>query len=134
MQNVFFLEDNPPEFSISGLCLQPDRQVCPLGGAPTFARVVVKFSSASYGNFNATVIFDFGVFPKIVRYLGVVVAPEKHLVETLSLHPVVDSAQNNELAWMKKHKLVPFDDSLGKRFCFFCFKPNENSNFMSWNI
>lgn len=78
-----------------------------------FARVVIKFSCTSYGCFNATVIFDFGFAPRIVRYLGVVVAPEKHLIKTLALPPVVEYEQHNELAWIEKHKLVPFDPSAG---------------------
>ena len=80
---------------------------------PNFATVHVRFSSTSYGNRDVSVIFDFGYAPRIVRYLGVVVAPEKHLIKTLAFKPTVDSEQNNELVWLAKHKLVPFDCNSG---------------------
>ena len=80
------------------------------------AKIFVKFSSPSYGHFNATVVFDFGCPPRIVRHLGVIVAPEKHLFEKLSSAPTTSDEKHNELTWTQKYKLVSFDKTTkGKR-------------------
>lgn len=91
----------------------------------TFAKITVKFISPSYGHFNVTVVFDFGVAPRIVRYVGVVVAPEKHLFEKLSSHRTsVSDSKHNELAWLKKYKLVSFVDSTKGKYSATTSKAN----------
>ena len=123
LKNVFFLEKDCSEFSFGSITCGVDNGPLNIRGsdisfanyshAPvTFAKICVKFCSSSYGHFNVTIIFDFGFAPRIVRYVGAVVAPEKHLFEKLSLLPTTTSdGKHNELSWIKKYKLVSFDDS-----------------------
>ena len=122
---MFFLEKDCPEFSISSITNGVNDEPLDICGseislaqyapAPVmFAKICVKFRSPSYGHFNVTIVFDFGSAPRIFRYVGVVVAPEKHLFEKLSSSPTSTSDEkHNELSWMKKYKLVSFEGNAG---------------------
>ena len=123
LQNVFFLEKDCSEFSFSSITCGINNKPLNIHGGEislanyshtpvTFAKICVKFCTPSYGHFNVTIIFDFGFAPRIVRYVGVVVAPEKHLFEKLSSLPTTTSDdKHNELSWIQKYKLVAFDES-----------------------
>ncbi len=123
LQNVFFLEKDSREFSFSSTTCGINDEPLSIHGSdisfanysPTpvmFAKICVKFCTPSYGHFNVTIIFDFGFAPRIVRYVGVVVAPEKHLFEKLSTPPTTTpDDKHNERSWLQKYKLVSFDGS-----------------------
>jgi hypothetical protein len=120
---VLFLEKDCREFCFSSLTNGISGEPLNIHGSEIsltnysstpvmFAKICVKFCSPSYGHFNVTIVFDFGFAPRIVRYVGVVVAPEKHLFEKLSSPPTTTSNdKHNELTWTQKYKLVSFDGS-----------------------
>ena len=122
---MFFLEKDCCEFSFSSITKSVNDEPLDIHGseislanygpAPVmFAKICVKFRSPSHGHFNVTIVFDFGFAPRIFRYVGVVVASEKHLFEKLSLPPTTPSDEkHNELSWMKKYKMVSFEGSTG---------------------
>ena len=110
---VFMLDPCLPEFSITEVkvgqrVLQCSPQGCDCAGPlppSAHTKVSVRFSSKNYGSFNQRLIFNFGDWPKLVRHLGVVVAPEQDLVQHLKLPAVHE--QDSELVWLGKHQLVP---------------------------
>ena len=115
LQRVFTLDPYLSEFSIFEVkagdhTLQSGTQGCECGGTAIQApnvTVLVKFVSKSFGSFHQRLVFDFGVWPKVVRYLGVVVAPEQDLVQNLKF-PVV-CEEDSELVWLNKYQLHPLD-------------------------
>lgn len=120
---MFFLENDCSEFSFSSLTNGKEDEPLEIHGSEVslakfypssvmFAKICVKFCLPSYGHFNVAIIFDFGFAPRIVRYVGVVVAPEKHLFEKLSSPPIATSDEkHNELTWLQRYKVISFDGS-----------------------
>lgn len=120
LMKVFTLDPYLPEFSfvevkVGQRSLQCGPQGCECAGtlSPSVrsTKVSVKFLSKNFGSFNQRLVFDFGVWPKLVRHLGVVVAPEQDLVQHLKLPAVHE--KDSELVWLSKHQLIPLDPLQG---------------------
>lgn len=73
-------------------------------------KILLKFCAKRYGNYWQEVIFDFGGYPKVTRKLGVQVATEESLQQTMKYNP--SKHENNELSWLEKHKVICFDGSV----------------------
>lgn len=70
--------------------------------------MTVQFVASCYGNFYQRLVFGFGTDgPKVVRHLGVMVAPETSLVKQLSYERT--STEDNELNWLNKYELVTYN-------------------------
>ncbi|KAK3747583.1 hypothetical protein QZH41_015812, partial [Actinostola sp. cb2023] len=120
LKHIFTLDPNLPEFSITNVSVI-DRPVHTLHpGCQEWQnnhqepssefKVTVQFVSSCYGNFYQRFVFDFGAIPKIVRYLGVMVAPETSLVKQLSHQR--PSTEENELNWLNRYELLSYDGEL----------------------
>ncbi|XP_032243014.2 helicase with zinc finger domain 2 isoform X1 [Nematostella vectensis] len=122
LKQVYTLDPLLPEFSIThitqaGYPTTTLPQGCQLWQAKgtlhaSAYQITVQFISSNYGNFNQRLVFDFGDDDgkaKIVRHLGVLVAPETSLVHSLEYKAPCDD--DSELIWLSKYTLIPFDES-----------------------
>ena len=69
--------------------------------------VVIGFYSEHFGNFDQRVIFQFDNSEKVFRNVGVQVAHESTLMQTLQYRPL--TKPENELTWIQTHRVIPFD-------------------------
>lgn len=114
-----------PEFSITNisatdkpvLTLPPNSQewLNNFKEPSTEFKVTVQFVSSCYGNFYQRLVFDFGSNPKIVRNLGVMVAPEQSLVKQLTYK--IAREEENELAWLSKYPLFTYEGKVDDGKC-----------------
>ena len=116
LQRAFLLQSHMPEFHFGNVTVN-GRSFSLKPGCQLWERdkevhitsmdVMLVFMSESFGNFEQCLIFEFGAGIKIVRNVGVQVAPESKLMRTLHFKPIKEA--ENELVWIKNHCIVPFD-------------------------
>ena len=70
-------------------------------------QITLQFRSLDYGSFQQRLVFDFAEQPFVFRQLGVVVAPEQCLLQTIHYPTVCD--EDSELSWLAKYQLIPFN-------------------------
>lgn len=114
---MFLLESHMPEFCIEdvkvGYCIQKMAENCQLWECSgcdakiSSIQFSISFISNSYGNFQQHLIFEFQKGDKILRTIEVQVLPEHALMKTLTYKPT--KHVENELSWIEKYKIIPFD-------------------------
>eukprot|EP00794_Sanderia_malayensis_P007704 gene7704-8541_t len=70
-------------------------------------QLTVQFYTNDYGNFEQHLICEFQNGDTVVKHIGVQVCLESKLMSSLYFKPIRES--ENELVWIEKYDIIPFD-------------------------